>query len=156
MKTTLMTFALGGLAALSCIAAPRFKIPYTDPTDWGAWEKYRGTVVHPAGLIKSSDLERARVNIATHKWASQYARSIEKQADKKAAMLTREFLDKMVEVTTAGSTTPCPACRDKGLRWLPNNVWSWNWEQPEQIVCAQCGTVFPNAKYPESISVRSK
>ena len=36
--------------------------------DWSDWEQYRHTVAHPATVIKSEDLARAKENVAQYGW----------------------------------------------------------------------------------------
>ncbi|MBR4673358.1 MAG: heparinase II/III family protein [Victivallales bacterium] len=141
---------------MSTLLSDEMRIPYGDPTNVEQWKTYRKTVIHPCVSFKTEDLIRAKKNIENHDWARNYANNLSKNADKIAEQMTKEFLDMMVEITTAGGTTPCPACRDKGLRWLPNNNWQWSVSTPNQIRCPHCGTVYPNDKYPETIKVQSK
>ncbi|MBQ9368635.1 MAG: hypothetical protein IJT83_12705 [Victivallales bacterium] len=141
---------------MTTLLADQMRIPYGDPTSVEQWKAFRKTVVHPCVSFKEQDLQRARKNIETHEWARKYADNLSKNADQIVKQMTREFLDMMVEVTTAGGTTPCPACRDKGLRWLPNNNWQWSVSKPNELRCPHCGTVYPNEKYPETIKVQSK
>ena len=138
------------------IISDQMRIPYGNPTSVEQWQAFRKTVVHPCVSFKQQDLERARKNMEAHSWARNYANTLSKDADRITAQMTKEFLDMMVEVTTAGGTTPCPACRDKGLRWLPNNNWQWSVSKPNELRCPHCGTVYPNEKYPETIKVQSK
>ncbi len=130
-------------------------MPYDDPRDWGAWPVYRAQVRHPATRIQAADLLRARENIARHRWASSWAEDLLRSAEETLPLLTPEYLGAMAEVTTPGCTGPCPACRDRGLRWHPNGQWSWSPQAPEQLTCQVCKTVYPNNRYPESIEVRS-
>ena len=154
MKTTLIPLLL--TLAMTNLLANEMRIPYENPTNPEAWLKYRKTVQHPCVRIKPEDILRAKHNLETQNWAQNYANTLGKNADDISDRVTDEFLDMMVEITTAGSTTPCPACRDKGLRWVPNNDWQWSISSPNQIRCRQCGTVYPNEKYPETIKVQSK
>lgn len=126
------------------------------PTDWSDWEKYGEQVTHPAGLIKSVDLDRAARNIARYPWAKTYADSVRKSADKILAGLTADHLTTMVEWTTPGCVGPCPACRHKGMPWHPNGQWSWSASRPDQLKCKVCQTVFPDAQFPEDIVVECK
>src|SRR5207237_5268393 len=51
--------------------------------------------------------------------------------------------------------TPCPACRDQGKPWHPHGQWDWDAKHPDQMKCQICGTVFPNEKYGESVTLRT-
>jgi hypothetical protein len=130
-------------------------IEFTNPTDWTAWKQYRKTVQHPCTLIKPDDIKRAQENIQHNDWARNYRDRICKNADAFVTMITTEYLENMAEVTTPGCTGPCPACRDKGLRWHPNGQWTWSFHNPDQMTCKVCKTVFPNDRYPESIVLQS-
>lgn len=128
---------------------------YDDPKDWSAWERFRGQVRHPSTLFQAADLARARENVARHAWAATWAESLYRSADAILPALTPAYLADLAEVTTPGGMGPCPACREKGLRWHPNGQWSWSPGTPNQMTCSVCKTIFPNEKYPESIEVRS-
>ncbi|NOY80528.1 MAG: hypothetical protein GXP31_05935 [Kiritimatiellaeota bacterium] len=132
--------------------------PYrgNDPTDLATWKRFRAQVRHPCAAVKSSDLERARDNIARHAWAADYMRRLRKDADSICREVAPDWLRTMIEVTTPGCVGPCPACRAKGLPWHPNGQWTWSPGHPNQLKCRVCGTVFPNDRFPESITVRSK
>ncbi len=41
--------------------------------------------------------------------------------------------------------TTCPHCRKRSR----SANWNWSPARPHEVTCADCGTVFPNAKYPE-------
>ncbi|PIU32335.1 MAG: hypothetical protein COT06_03280, partial [Syntrophobacteraceae bacterium CG07_land_8_20_14_0_80_61_8] len=152
----MLSFLCIHLWALSASPAGKIAIPYSDPTDWSDWLKFRSQVKHPAGLFKAEDLARARENIRKHPWAAEYAAKFLADADRTAAEVTPEFAAKMIPRITAGSTSPCPACRDKGMRWLPNNGWNWSSARPDEIKCKACSTVFPNPAYPETKVLKSK
>ncbi|MBI5766983.1 MAG: heparinase II/III family protein [Verrucomicrobia bacterium] len=125
--------------------------------DWSEWEKYRATVQHPSGATKPADVVRARANLARYPWAKSYATSVERAAQRALPRITPEFLATMVPDTTPGDPkfTPCPACRDQGKPVHPHGLWTWRETAPDQLVCDQCQTVFPNARYPESIELHA-
>ena len=80
-----------------------------------------------------------------------------RRADGILTEITPEYLEEWIPTQKGfGIYGPCPACRDKGLRWHPNGTWSWTKKEPNQVVCKTCKTVFPNEKYPETIHIRSK
>lgn len=139
------------LGSLTAEAAPP-----PGPTDWSDWEKYRSTVVHPATLLKPQDLARAQENIRRHAWARKEAERLRQAADEALAVISPEYVEKMIEETTPGCTGPCVACRAKGLPWHPNGQWSWSPSRPEELACSVCKTVFPNPEYPETVVVESK
>jgi hypothetical protein len=115
-------------------------------------------VLHPAGVIKAADLQRAKENIQRYDWAKDYLAKLQKNTDYMLPQLTPEYLEKMIPDTTPGDSiyTPCPACRDLGKPYLPHGDWTWDAKNPEELKCKVCGTVFPNAKYPESVVLHTK
>ncbi len=142
----LLTAALG--------AAQTQRTPAEEPLlDWSAWQRYRTTVVHPAGTIKPADLARARENRRRYEWARAYAQEVERNADVRLAALTPEWLATMVPVETPGDSlfTPCPACRDLKKPAHPHGQYNWDPARPNEMTCQVCGTVYPNDKYPESL-----
>ena len=131
-------------------------IDYVDPKDWSPWEQFRDQVVHPAGTIKSEDIERARENIARHGWARDYAQKLEEDASRIVARVDDAYLETLIGYTTPGAYAPCPACRAKGLPWHPNGQWAWDLAEPNRLTCTFCKTVFPHDDHPEEIAVHCK
>lgn len=133
-------------------------IQYGEPSDLGPWREFRGSVRrHPVSLVKSEDLERAHQNMERYGWARRTAEKIRSQADAAVKIVTAEYLLDWVSVTTPkAGYSPCPGCRDAGLRWHPNGTWQWNPARPNEIKCRTCKTVFPNSKYPEDVVLLSK
>ncbi|MFO7947225.1 MAG: serpin family protein, partial [Armatimonadota bacterium] len=129
-------------------------VPEEPLMDWSPWEQYRETVEHPAGYINAEDLANARENIERYEWAAEYARRIDAQAANVVDLFTEEFLEQMVSETTPFPSYQCPACRDKGIPQHPGGAWSWSLDNPDVVTCRNCGTVFPNEKYPETIELR--
>lgn len=106
-------------------------------------------------IIKPADIARARENLARHAWAKQHLESLQKNVEHWMGKISPEFLHNFIPDTTpGGDILPCPSCRDLGKTFLPGN-WRWSPSEPEQITCLQCGTVFPNAKYPETVTVQT-
>jgi len=126
--------------------------------DWSPWEKYRNLVRHPCLTIKPVNLEYAHENIRRYKWAGEYASRLERIINRYISLLEPSFLKSMIEDTTPGDPlwTPCPACRDKGKPVHPHGLWSWNINDPEQLKCDICGTVFPDSHYPEDIIIETR
>ena len=110
-------------------------------------------VVHPAGVIKAADLQRAHENLQHYDWAKDYLAKLQKNTDYWLPQLTPEYLEHMIPDTTPGDSiyTPCPACRDLGKPYLPHGDWSWDPKHPDELKCNICGTVYPNPKYPEDV-----
>lgn len=106
-------------------------------------------------IIQEADIQRARENLRQHTWAQQYLAGLQKEVDQWASKITPQFLGNFIPETTPGSgILPCPACRDQGKPYLPGN-WKWTPGKSEEITCLQCGTVFPNAQYPETVVVQT-
>jgi hypothetical protein len=126
--------------------------------DWSLWEKYRTTVKHPCLTIKAHDLDCAHENMRRYGWARDYAARVERNAQRYLLYITPAFLEKMIEDTTPGHPrmTPCPACRAQGKPVYPHGLWTWKIENPEQLLCDICGTIFPNSSYPENIILKTK
>ena len=152
MAQSLMLVSL--LAASWCLGAG---FSHRDPTDFSQWEKYRATIQHPCGIYRQEDVERVRKKIESDPTARSTAMTVMKRADGVLNELTPEYLEEWIPTQKGfGVYGPCPACRDKGLRWHPNGTWGWDKAKPNQVKCNTCKTVFPNENYPETIQVRSK
>ncbi len=126
--------------------------------DWKLWEKYRNQVVHPTLTIRKENIENAGKNTGKFEWAANYARNIERLADRYLRHISPDNLPKLIEETTPGDPlwTPCPSCRAKGKPVYPHGLWDWSIETPDQITCTICGVVFPNADFPEDIVINTK
>lgn len=149
--------ALLALGICNSWAAPRQ--PAEEPLlDWTFWQKYRHTVVHPAGVIKPEDLERARQNIARYGWAKAYVSSLEKIASAHLQRLNEDYIRHMIPADTPGDTlfTPCPACRDLGKPAHPHGNYQWNANDPDKLICKVCGAAYPNEQYPENLVFKTK
>lgn len=159
MQKRISIFAAAVLISWIGVGSGEKKLRAAPPAvspDWSEWEKWRGSVVHPATIIKPEDLERARENIRRHPWARAEADRARRSADAALKTINPEYIEMMIEETTPGRTGPCPACRAKGLAWHPNGRWSWSPSSPEQLTCGACETVFPNDEFPETVVVESK
>lgn len=126
--------------------------------DWSDWEKFRGSVKHPCLTVKPENLNFAHENIKQYGWARDYASKVERIIKRHLSLITPEFMEKMVGETTPGDPlwTPCPACREQGKPVHPHGLWTWEINNPDQLKCDMCGTVFPNEKYPEDIIIKTK
>jgi hypothetical protein len=132
--------------------------PDDDLFNWTEWEQYRQLVKHPCLTIRESDLEFALENLRRYEWAAGYSSRVERNANRYLKMLSPAFLSLMIEETTPGDPlwTPCPSCRDQGKPVHPHGLWTWKVENPDQLTCDMCGTIFPNAKYPEEIVLHTR
>ncbi len=126
--------------------------------DWAAWEQFRGTVKHPCLTIRPENLNFAHENMRQYGWAREYASKVERIINRHFHLINPEFLAMMIGETTPGDPlwTPCPACRDQGKPVHPHGLWTWEIDNPEQLRCNMCGTVFPDEKYPEDIVLKTK
>ncbi|MBL9199298.1 MAG: heparinase II/III family protein [Opitutaceae bacterium] len=125
--------------------------------DWSDWARFRGGVTHPSGAFKPADVARARANLARYPWARDYAARLDRSARAALPKITPAYLAAMIPETTPGDPkfTPCPACRDQGKPVHPHGLWTWRESSPSQLTCDQCRTVFPHAKYPESVALHA-
>lgn len=115
-------------------------------------------VEHPSGAIKKEDILRARENLRKHNWARQYLDALKARVEPWTSKVSAAFLQQFVPDTTPGEVllTPCPSCRQLGKPYLPHGSWDWSPNAPEELRCKNCGTTFPNEKYPENIVVRTE
>jgi hypothetical protein len=124
-----------------------------DYTDYGLWRKFRDTVEHPATLIKEEELKTAQINLKKYLWARRYLDNIKSRV---AFILNKppEYFKNMIPRTTPGTIwfCMCPAC--EYAPWYGKYEWDPN--NPDQIRCANCGTVYPNEKYPEDLVFKAK
>jgi len=147
------------LTLLLADGAQAQRMPADEPLlNWSLWQRYRAQVPHPATTIKPADLRRAQENLKRYDWARQYRDSLEKMVGPWVEKITPAFLKQMIPSTTPGDTlfTPCPACRDLGKPYHPHGQWKWSPEDSEHLTCAVCNTVFPNDRYPESITLHAR
>ncbi|MEO9003080.1 MAG: hypothetical protein ABI288_00010, partial [Ginsengibacter sp.] len=126
--------------------------------DGQKWKNYSEKIKHPCLTIKKADLDVARENTRLYGWAKDYASKVDKNAQRYHHLIDAAFLVKMIEETTPGDPlfTPCPSCRDKGKPVFPHGLWTWKVENPDQLKCNVCGTIFPNESYPENIIFHTK
>jgi hypothetical protein len=146
----------GGVQA--AVAAQQ-RLPADEPLlDWTPWRQYRGTVAHPASVIKRADLERAAENQRRHEWARRYVADVERGAQAYLARINPDWLVGMLPTDTPGDVlfTPCPACRDQGKPAHPHGQWQWSADRPDGITCQVCATAFPNERYPEELVFRTR
>lgn len=142
---------------LAGLAAGRAAEPEDPLFDWTPWAEHRAAVSRPSGAIQPADLARARANIARYDWARSQLAALERTARAVLPRLTPAYLEQMIPATTPGDSkfTPCPGCRDQGKPVHPHGLWTWRPEQPEQLTCDVCRTVFPHAAYPETVELRT-
>jgi hypothetical protein len=155
IKTGLVLLLLTAAVGMSQVR----RTPAEEPLlDWSAWERYRTTVVHPAGTIKPADVERAKENMRRYEWARGYAQELQRGADAWLGKFAPEWLTTMIPLETPGDSlfTPCPACRDLKKPAHPHGQYRWDEAKPNEMTCEVCGTVYPNDKYPEDMVFTTK
>ena len=121
--------------------------------DTGRWEKYRQSVSHPATIFSRGDIERARDNCARQSWGKKVLARLLARIEK-AGSVTKGWAKTYVPSTTPYSPhfTMCPKCEFARM----HGAYDWYPDDPEQIVCKGCGTVYPNEDYPEDLTFHSK
>lgn len=100
------------------------------------------TVVHPCGLYRAADLERAKENLQRHQWARDLLASY-----RSAAKFWMDLPDAEIPFWI-GEDTPmrvmdCPKC---GANW----DYAWKFLPPDKLQCTRCGLTLPNPDYPET------
>ncbi|HOQ29812.1 MAG TPA: hypothetical protein PLH36_13825, partial [Armatimonadota bacterium] len=119
-----------------------------DPADLSLWQKYRASVRRPIAFIKPADLERARENVRRHPWAKRLLAGYRGRAD---YVLNQppEFVEQMIPALTPLCTlfTMCPHCEYAPV----HGQYIWDVKRPDELKCRNCGTVYPNEKYPEDL-----
>lgn len=125
----------------------------TDMMDLSRWEKYRQTIRHPATLFTQSDIQRAQHNIHHHDWAKNAYDTLQARVSK-LGKVTAKWASTYIPKTTPGSPhfTMCPKCEFAPM----HGAYDWSPDAPEHIRCKGCGTVYPNAEYPEDIIFQSQ
>ncbi len=107
----------------------------------------------PRTLYKPKDIENARKNIEKHQWARSIAADRWAGKTEFARQQERRFFEDFIpELTPHTSYFPhCPAClRNPETREVYGNNLTWDISSPDRLTCKQCGTVYPNEKYPET------
>jgi hypothetical protein len=119
-----------------------------DPNDLSLWERYRESVRRPATFIRPADLARARENVRRHAWAQRLLAAYRSRADR-VLRQPADYVERMISETTPLCTlfTMCPECEYAPV----HGQYTWNVERPDELQCRGCGTVYPNAKYPEDL-----
>ena len=107
---------------------------------------------HPA-YYSAEAIARAKANVAAHEWAegwlaNQVALAEEVVAQPEgwiAAMIPRE-----APAHAYGFT--CPVCvGEKSQEGVGDPLVAWNYRSPDEFSCRACGTVYPNADFPETL-----
>ncbi|MFC1597179.1 heparinase II/III family protein [Planctomycetota bacterium] len=105
----------------------------------------------PLTLYKAADVANARENVARYGWAKSlvdgWKRTVRLVMEK-----DRPFIDEMISDLTPWSTygQNCPVCVGEKSSMGECGLYRWSVSEPEKLVCKYCGTVYPNADYPET------
>ena len=106
----------------------------------------------PETLFKPQDLEVARANIERHVWARRFLDDI-----LASVAVIRDVagddLSQWIPRETPNSElfTMCPACEAAPV----HGHYSWVPQNPDQLTCTTCSTVYPNSDYPEEVVFRT-
>ncbi len=115
------------------------------------WAAPQATHAEPCTLYKAQDVANARLNVERYPWAQRivagWRRRVTPLMDQ-----DRLFVDEMIDELTPWSHygQNCPACVNKQSSMGECNLYKWSIAKPDQLKCKYCGTVYPNAKYPET------
>ena len=105
----------------------------------------------PCTLYKPADIANARENLERHPWAQQVLAGWTRRAEPILAC-DRAFIESMISELTPWTTygNNCPACVGRQSSLGEVGLYRWSLSRPEELVCKYCGTVYPNAAYPET------
>ena len=104
----------------------------------------------PRTMYKPGDIENARRNVTRYGWANEIVAGW-KRSVALAMQKDRAFFDALIPELTPGTHygQNCPHC--VGTQSLMGGGrFRWNIARPDEIACSACGTVYPNARYPET------
>ncbi|MBL7648449.1 MAG: heparinase II/III family protein [Candidatus Hydrogenedentes bacterium] len=111
----------------------------------------RAQALHPS-YYDAATIAQAKENVANHDWAKKWLDGqiafsdevVAQPAGWIAAMIPKE-----APAHAYGFT--CPECVGvKSQEGVGDPLVAWNYRKPDEFSCAECGTVFPNEKYPET------
>ncbi len=105
----------------------------------------------PRTLYKPANIATAKENIELYTWARDILDNWKKNAEY-AMSKDRAFFEMMLEPLTPWPFygQSCPACVGKQSSMGETSLYNWDVHEPDKIVCKYCGTVYPNADYPET------
>jgi len=118
------------------------------------WKRrYAGKgALDPCLLVREEQIRNLRANASTNPVARRWLDNVISRADA-AAGLSEGFFDAFVPDT--GPWNPggnfCPNCvHRKSAEGLNGYFWTWDWKNPDALVCPYCGITYPNSRYPEN------
>lgn len=128
-----------------------FDVP--DMMHLSRWERHRATIRRPATIFSSEDIARARHSAQKHPWAIAARERLQTRIQA-LGRVDDIWAQTYVPRTTPGSPhfTMCPKCEFAPM----HGAYDWSPGDPEHIRCKGCGTVYPNAEYPENIAFHSR
>ena len=108
-------------------------------------------VTHPV-LTTRDSIERARRNIAAADWARKWYADRKQLADHTVSQ-PADYVDRMIPGLTP--TNPygltCPNCVGRKSQECTHwGLMSWDYRDPEKLVCTRCGQTYPSETYPET------
>ena len=105
----------------------------------------------PCTLYKPQDLANACANVARYAWAQSLVNGW-RNSVRLVLERDRQFIDEMISPRTPWPTygRVCPACVGKESSMGETGLYRWRVDNPDRLVCKYCGTVYPNAAYPET------
>ncbi|MBI1296567.1 hypothetical protein GC175_16555 [bacterium] len=130
---------------------PQFDV--AEIMDLARWEKFRGGVRQPSTIFTAVDIDAARGNVHRSAWGEDaLAHLLGRIAA--AGVVDTHWAERYISATTpfAPHFTMCPRCEFAPM----HGAYDWEPVAPEQIRCKGCGTVYPNADYPEDLVFRSR
>ncbi len=108
-------------------------------------------IAEPCTLYKTNDVQRARENLNRYEWAQRIVNGW-KSSVTYVMEQDRDFIEEMIPYTTPWPEygQNCPVCVGKQSSMGECRLYRWNVREPDRLVCKYCGTVYPNAEYPET------
>lgn len=106
---------------------------------------------HPA-YYSAEAIARAKANVAAHEWAQGWLANQVALADEVAAQ-PEGWIAAMIprEAPAHPYGFTCPVCvGEKSQEGVGDPLVAWNYRHPDVLGCRECGTMFPNADYPET------
>lgn len=114
-------------------------------------------VAEPQTLYKPRNIEIARENIERYDWAKSRLEGY-RSSVREVMAHDRAWLEALVPALTPGPPYGqiCPNCVGEKCSMGETGVFRWSVDSPDQITCRYCGTVYPNADFPETGSVTAE
>lgn len=107
---------------------------------------------HPA-YYSAEAIARARENVRQHEWARDWLQGQVNFAEEIIGQ-PEGWIEHMIpmEAPAHAYGFTCPVCVGvKSQEGVGDPIVDWNYREPDQIACRECGTVFPNEEFPETV-----